>query len=98
MPATIEKIGSSAFEGCKKLKTVAIGKSTKSIGKNAFKNCKKLKNIILGNNISSIGKNAFKKIRAKAVFKVNKKYYKKYKKLLTKKTGYRKTMKIHKKY
>ena len=70
----------------------------KAINANAFKNCKKLKNIILGNNISSIGKNAFKKIRAKAVFKVNKKYYKKYKKLLTKKTGYRKTMKIHKKY
>ena len=66
----------------------------KTINANAFKNCKKLKTIKLGKNISSIGKNAFKNIQAKAVFKVNKKYYKKYKKLLTKKTGYKKTMKL----
>lgn len=89
--------------GKKSLKKVSIPSTIKiksktykikTINANAFKNCKKLKTIKLGNNISSIGKNAFKNIHAKAVFKVNKKYYKKYKKLLTKKTGYKKTMKL----
>lgn len=65
-----------------------------SIQANAFANCKKIKKISMGKYITSIGKNAFKNINTKAVFKVEKKYYQRYKKILTKKTGYSKSMKI----
>lgn len=38
IPATVKKIGSGAFQGCKNLKTIKIkSKSLTSIGKNAFK-------------------------------------------------------------
>ena len=46
--------------------------------------------------LKSVGKNAIKGINKKATIKVPKKQLKAYKKLFTKKTGYKKTMKIKK--
>ncbi len=63
----------------------------------AFLNNKKLKKVTIGKKIKKIGKKAFYKINGKAVFNVPKAKYKAVKKLLTAKTGYKKTMKIKKK-
>ena len=52
-------IGSSAFEGCDKLKKVKIGTSVTEILSDAFKDCTSLVIIIL-KNVQHIGKNAFK--------------------------------------
>ena len=69
-----------------------------AIKENAFKGCKKLKKItIKSTKLKTVGKNAFKGINKKAVFRVPKKKYKKYKKFFKSKTGYKKTMKIKKK-
>jgi len=65
-----------------------------SISANAFKNCVKLKSISIKTaNLKSVGKNALKGINKKAKIRVPKKKLKAYKKLFTKKTGYKKTMK-----
>ena len=68
------------------------------INSKAFYKKSKLKKItIQSTTITSIGKNAFKGINKKAVIKVPKSKYSKYKKLLTSKTGFaKKTMKIKK--
>ena len=68
------------------------------ISSKAFYKKSKIKNITIKSTyITSIGKNAFKGINKKAVFKVPKKQYKAYKKLLTPKTGFaKKQMKIKK--
>lgn len=73
------------------------GKSYKvtAINTKAFYNCKSLKTIkISSTTISSVGKNAISGIDKKAVIKCNKKCVKAYKKLFSKKTGFKKTMKI----
>ena len=68
------------------------------ISKNAFKGKKKIAKItIKSKTITSIGKNAFKKINSKAQIVVPKASYKTYKKMLNKKAGITKTMKIKKK-
>lgn len=52
-------IGANAFSGCKKLKSVTIGKNVTAIGNNAFKKCTSLKKVIIPAKVTSIGKNAF---------------------------------------
>lgn len=65
------------------------------IGANAFKKCKKLKKVtIKTTKLEKIGKNAFYGIHKNAVIKCPKNQLAKYKKYLTAKTGYKKTMKI----
>ena len=64
------------------------------IGEKAFYGCKKLKTIRGYNSLDSISKDAFKKIHPKAVFTIPKKYVKSWKKCLTAKVGFKKTMKI----
>lgn len=62
----VTSIGANAFSGCKKLKSVTIGKNVTAIGNNAFKNCTSLKKVIIPAKVTSIGKNAFagcKKLR-----------------------------------
>lgn len=69
-----------------------------SIGANAFKNNKKLKTLtIKSSTITSIGAGAFTNMYAKAKINVPKKKASAYKKLMTSKTGYKKTMTIIKK-
>lgn len=93
----VTSVGNKAFSGNKKITKVTIGKNVTSIGKNAFQNCKKLKTItIKSTSLKSVGKNALNGINKKATIKVPKKQLKAYKKLFSKKTGYKKTMKIKK--
>ena len=99
--ATVSKVSANA-------KSVTIGKTVtingkkykvKAIAKNAFKGKKKLKKIVIQSPyLTKVGKNAFKGISKKAKIYVPKKQYKKYKKLIAKKsTGYGKTMSMKKK-
>lgn len=89
-------ISANAFAKCQKLEKVIIGKNVRSIGTKAFCGCKKLKNItIKSTQLKSVGKNAIKGINKKAVIRCGKKK-KAYQKLFSKKTGYKKSMKIKK--
>ena len=85
-------ISARAFYKCVSLEKVDI--DTSCIGEKAFYGCKKLKTIRGYNSLDSISKDAFKKIHPKAVFTVPKKYVKSWKKCLTAKVGFKKTMKI----
>jgi len=69
------------------------------INSKAFYKKNKIKNIVIkATGITTVGKNAFKGINPKATITVPKAKYAKYKKLLTKKTGFvSKTMKLKKK-
>lgn len=55
----VNEIANSAFNGCKNLKTVSIGKNVRVIGNNAFKNCKALTTIKMENNVETIGYSSF---------------------------------------
>lgn len=94
----VTAISAKAFQNCKKLKSMVIGKNVKTIGKNAFKNCKRLKKITIKSTKltkSSVKANAFQGISKKATVKVPKKKFKAYKKFLRKK-GLGKKAKIRK--
>ena len=91
----VVEISANAFKGNKKLTKITIGANVKSIKAGAFKGCSKLKNIIFkGTGLKAVGKNAIKGINKKAVIKAPKKAKKSYKKLFTKKTGWKTTMKV----
>lgn len=91
---SVKTIGASAFEGCKKLEWASLW-DTKTIGKRAFYNCKKLADIsFYSGTLKSVGSKAFYKINKNAVIYMQKKNYKKYKKLL--KGKYQKTTKLEK--
>lgn len=64
------------------------------IGAKAFNKKSKLKTITIGDNVTSIGKNAITGINKKATIKVSSDRYKKVKKMLNKKAGFKKPMKI----
>lgn len=105
IPATVKKdgvtykvtsISANAFKQCKKLKKVTIGKNVTSIGKNAFFKAAALKKItVKSTKLKSVGKKALKGINKKAVIKVPKAKYKKYKKMFKGK-GQSKSVKIKK--
>lgn len=81
----------------RKLKKLTIGKNVQTIEDNAFNGCKNLKSITIKSTVlKKVGKNAIKGIHKKAVIKVPKKQYKKYKKLFGKKSGFKKPMKLKK--
>lgn len=52
-------ISDKAFRGCKKLKTVSVGKNVTYIGKEAFKNCGKITRFAIPTKVSQIGAQAF---------------------------------------
>lgn len=90
----ITAIGSNAFKGQKKLKTVTIGTNVTSIGNGAFNGCASLKTVtIKSTKLTKVGANAFKGINKKATIKVPKAKKKAYTKLLKGK-GQAKTVKI----
>ncbi len=101
---TVTLIGTTVKKS--KLKKLTVPASVKiegaqfkvtAIGSKAFKGFSKLKTItVKSSSIKSVGKNAIKGISKKAVIKVPKKKLKKYKKLFSSKTGFKKTMKIKK--
>ena len=93
----VKSVAGNALKNKKTLKKVTIGKNVTTIGKNAFTGSKKLKNITVKSSVlKSVGKNVFKGIYKKAVIKVPKSKYKKYKKLFNKKTGFSRKMKLKK--
>lgn len=94
----VTEVASKAFKNNKKIKSVTIGKNITKIGKEAFSGCKNLSKItIKSTTLKSVGKNTIKHINRKAVIKVPKKQYSKYKKLFNNKTGFKKSMKIRNK-
>ena len=74
----VTAVSTNAFKGCKKLKSVTIGKHVTAIGKKAFYQCKKLKTIIFKNTKApKLGKQAFQGIQTKCRITVPKKMAKK---------------------
>ena len=93
----VTSIEKKALYKGKKLKKITIGKNVQIIADNAFNGCKNLKSITIKSTVlKKVGKNAIKGIHKKATIKVPKKQYKQYKKLFSKKTGFKKSMKIKK--
>ena len=91
-------VAPKAFYNKSKLKKVCINANITTLGKDCFAKCKKLNSITFkGSKPPKIGRNAFKNINKKAKFYVPKKAYAKYRKTLTSKTGFNKSMKIVKK-
>lgn len=60
LPATIEKINASAFEGCTALTEIVLPGSVERIGLSAFEGCTSLSSVTIPNSIFSIGSDAFK--------------------------------------
>ena len=63
-------IDESAFDGCKNLKKVTLGKNVRNIVKGAFANCASLKDVTIPESVLKIGVGAFDKN-----VKLNKKSY-----------------------
>ena len=81
----ITSIAANAFKGNVNITKLTIGKNITTIGKNACNDATKLKNIIFkSTKVKKIGANAFKNIYKKAKFKLTKKRFKKYRKMVKK--------------
>lgn len=92
----VTSVGNSAFQGCKALKTVMIGKHVKTIGQKAFYGDGKLKTITVKSTVlKKIGDEALYGIHKNAVIKVPKNKLSAYKRLFKNK-GQKKTVKIKK--
>lgn len=92
----VTSVAAGAFKNNKNLKSVTIGSNVKSIEKEVFYGCKNLKKVtVKSQKLTSVGKNALKGVHKKAVIKVPKSRYTKYKKLFKNK-GQRKTVTIKK--
>ena len=66
----VTAISDNAFNGCKKLKSVTIGKYVASIGNKAFFKCSSLKKVVIPASVKKIGKKAFygcKKLKSIAI-------------------------------
>lgn len=59
IPDSVTSIGSSAFSGCVKLKSVVIGSGVLSIEDYAFSGCKALQNVSLPENLIELGRSCF---------------------------------------
>ena len=57
---SVTKIGESAFDGCKSLKSITIPSSINNIGSYAFQGCSSLTDISIPNSVASIGNCSFK--------------------------------------
>ncbi len=93
----VTAVSENAFAKCKKVTKITVGKQVETIEKGAFKNCKSLRKIVIkSTKLKKVGNNAVKGIHKKAVITCGKKKVKAYKKLFSKKTGFKKTMKVKK--
>lgn len=64
LPENLEIINSSAFDGCKNLKSIVIPDTVKTLGGSAFKGCTALKSIEIPNKITTISSNTFENCTA----------------------------------
>lgn len=87
----VTAISNNAFNGCKKLKSVAIGKNVTTIGNKAFFKCSSLKKIVIPINVIKLGKKVFYGCKRLRFVKVNTK------KLKNRSVGSKAFMGIHKK-
>ena len=62
LPDTMTAIPRYAFQGCKSLKTLTLGKGITSIGTRAFDVCDSLESIVIPGNVKSIGEEAFSRL------------------------------------
>jgi hypothetical protein len=94
-PKNLTKVGDNAFFNCKKLTSVDAGSKLQYIAEAAFEDCVKLKRItLMSKSIKKIEEDAFDGINKNAVFIVPSSKLTKYQKLLTKKAGFKSSMKI----
>lgn len=96
IPATIKVRGvkyqvthiqANAFQKCKKLQKVSVGKNVRSIGKKAFYGCSGLRKLILHTRklqLKKVGKKAFCKVNAQVKVDLPQKKSKAYRKMLKK--------------
>jgi len=72
VPDSVLYICDFAFSGCKKLKSVTLGKSLIKIGNAVFSDCRSLTGIVLPDSVTEIGRDAFggcKKLKSVALGK-----------------------------
>ena len=60
IPNSVTKIGKSAFQNCKGLRSVRIPNSVVSVGQFAFQGCSGMTSITIPNSVTSIGSYAFR--------------------------------------
>ena len=60
MPATVEKIGDYAFQGCERLRDVTLNDGLKYIGISCFEGCISLESIKLPKSLKVLRENAFR--------------------------------------
>lgn len=61
IPNSVREIGSAAFYGCAKLKSVVLPEGITSIGYNTFDDCGSLESVFIPSSVRSIGSYAFNK-------------------------------------
>ena len=59
IPSNVKQIGKQAFSGCKKLKSVVIGKNVTTIGDKAFYKCIAINKLIIPSNVKKLGTQVF---------------------------------------
>ena len=59
IPASVDKIGNNAFEGCRSLSDLTWYEGLDSIGEFAFKNCTSLTTLTIPQSVDWVGRNAF---------------------------------------
>ncbi len=59
LPATVQRIGDRAFEGCAYLQAMTIPADCTAIGASAFAGCKKLETVFIPEKVTEIGAKAF---------------------------------------
>lgn len=93
----VTTIGNNSFKGCKRLEYARLGSNISKIGSKAFYRDKKLRKIaIRSKKLKAVGKSALKGVGKKTVIRMPKSKMKAYRKLLGKKAGFTKTMKMGK--
>ena len=93
----VTEVRAGAFRNCKKLQSISLGRNIHRIGSKSFYHDRKLKQVrIRSKKLKAVGKNAFQGIEKKAVIRRPESRRKAYRKLLSKKTGITKDMRIKK--